>query len=103
MQGIGRQARGACNDVALSIKKPTPTMVVVPATSAQSKPYAIGKYEVSTSQLNDYCESTNDCSKLKGRSDTLPAVNVPPQIIESYTAWLSKETGCKYEIATYEQ
>ena len=33
----------------------------------------------------------------------MPAVNVPPQIIESYTEWLSKETGFKYEIASYKQ
>jgi hypothetical protein len=103
MQGIGRQTRGACNDVALSINKPTPTMVVVPAISVQSKPYAIGKYEISTSQLNDYCESTNDCDTLEEKAAALPAVNVPPQIIESYTEWLSRETGFKYEIASYEQ
>lgn len=103
LQGIGKQTRGTCNDVALSIDRPTPTMVVVPATSAQSQPYAIGKYEISTGQLNDYCKSTGDCSTVSTQARSLPAVNVPSQIIESYTNWLSKETGFTYKVASYKQ
>ena len=103
LQGIGKQTRGACNDVVLSMKKGAPTMVVVPAISVKSKPYAIGKYEVSIKQLNDYCDSTKQCSKLTTIDTELPATNVPREIIENYTNWLTSETGFDYQIASYEQ
>ena len=103
LQGIGKQTRGTCNDVVLSMKREAPTMVVVPAISARSTPYAIGKYEVSIKQLNDYCESTNQCSKLTSTDTELPATNVPKEVVENYTRWLSSETGFAYQIASREQ
>ncbi|MCW8831236.1 MAG: bifunctional serine/threonine-protein kinase/formylglycine-generating enzyme family protein [Gammaproteobacteria bacterium] len=103
LQGIGKQTRGACNDVVLSLKKPAPTMVVVPAISIKSEPYAIGKYEISIKELNNYCESTNQCTKNTTPDQELPATNVPKEIIESYTSWLSTETGFNYQIASHDQ
>ena len=103
LQGIGKQTRGSCNDVALSIKKPAPTMVVVPAISVKSQPYAIGKYEISIKQLNDYCASTKQCVELTSVDSELPATNVPKEIIENYTKWLSSETGFNYKIASHDQ
>ncbi|MDH5389117.1 MAG: bifunctional serine/threonine-protein kinase/formylglycine-generating enzyme family protein [Gammaproteobacteria bacterium] len=103
LQGIGKQTRGACNDVVLSSKKAAPTMVVVPAISVKSKPYAIGKYEVSIKQLNDYCKSTKQCTELTSVDTELPATNVPKEIIENYTSWLSTETDFNYQIASHEQ
>ena len=103
LQGIGKQTRGACNDVILSTGKEAPTMVVVPAISKKSNPYAIGKYEISISQLNHYCEATNKCSKLLAADTELPATNVPTEIMEDYARWLTKETGFAYQIASHEQ
>ena len=103
LQGIGKQTRGACNDVVLSMNKHAPTMVVVPAISVKSKPYAIGKYEVSIKQLNDFCEATKECTKFTSTDTELPATNVPEEIIKSYTNWLSSETGFKYQIASHQQ
>ena len=103
LQGIGKQTRGSCNDIVLSIKREAPTMVVVPAISVKSDPYAIGKYEISIKQLNDYCESTKQCTKLTSIDTELPATNVPQDIIENYTRWLSAETGFNYQIASQEQ
>ncbi len=103
LQGIGKQSRGACNDIVLSMNKAAPTMVVVPAISVKSKPYAIGKYEISIRQLNNYCESTKQCTKLTSTDTELPATNVPKEIIENYTQWLSSETGFKYQLASHEQ
>ncbi|MCK5002430.1 MAG: protein kinase [Gammaproteobacteria bacterium] len=103
LQGIGKQTRGSCNDVVLSMKKQAPTMVVVPAISVKSKPYAIGKYEVSVNQLNDYCIATKQCTKLTSIDAELPATNVPQEIIANYTRWLSVETGFNYAIASLEQ
>lgn len=103
LQGIGKQTRGACNDVILSLKKDAPTMVVVPAMSVKSKPYAIGKYEVSINQLNEYCISSKKCKKITSDDTNLPATDVPREIIEDYTKWLSANTGFEYQIASYEQ
>lgn len=103
LQGIGKQTRGTCNDVVLSMKREAPAMVVVPAMSIKSTPYAIGKYEVSINQLNDYCEATRQCTKLTSTDTELPATNVPKEIIENYTRWLSSETGFSYQIASHDQ
>lgn len=103
LQGIGKQTRGACNDVVLSSKINAPTMVVVPAISVKSKPYAIGKYEVSIEQLNAFCKATKQCTELTSTDTELPATNVPKDIIEKYTQWLSSETGFDYKIASHQE
>ncbi|MDH5572640.1 MAG: formylglycine-generating enzyme family protein, partial [Gammaproteobacteria bacterium] len=74
-----------------------PSLVVVPSAKGQ-QPFAIGKYEVSISELNDFCKSSNLCSEVKDIDLSLPATNVSFDIVKEYLKWLSKKTDQKYRL-----
>lgn len=95
--GLGaRGSRAVCKD-ALKVGGTGPTMVVIPA-SDKVKAFAIGKYEVSISQYNVYCNKSKACKVIKGSSSRLPVTNVSLKEMTNYIKWLSKTTGKKYRL-----
>mgnify|MGYP005989915891 CR=1 FL=1 len=95
--GLGaRGSRASCKDT-LKVGGTAPTMVVIPA-SDKIKAFAIGKYEVSISQYNLYCNKSKACQAISGVSSRLPVTNISLKDMNDYVKWLSKNTGKKYRL-----
>lgn len=97
--GLGaRGKRAICRD-RIPLVGRGPSMVVVPG-KGNIKSFAIGKYEVSVGEINDYCQASGECSEIKGVQDSLPITNIPYSLAKNYLKWLSNETKKKYRIPT---
>ncbi len=95
--GLGaRGSRAVCKDT-LKVGGTGPTMVVIPGSN-KIKAFAIGKYEVSISQYNVYCNKSKACEAIKGRSSRLPVTNISLKEMTNYISWLSETTGKKYRL-----
>lgn len=96
--GLGaRGKRATCRDK-LQGNKLGPSLVVIPGNK-NIKPFALGKYEVSVQEINDYCSLTKTCSLLSSDKDN-PATSIPLETAKSYLKWLSKTTRQKYRLPT---
>lgn len=99
LAGLGsRGKRAVCKDKIVSAGT-GPVLVVIPG-NAKLKPFAIGKYEVSTDELNKFCKKSKKCEVLKGRDGQLPASEISFKIVKAYLKWLSKQSGQKYRLPT---
>ncbi len=98
LAGYGRSGRAECFDV-LPGGDHGPTMVVVPAGGAFKTPFAIGKYEVSVSEYDAFCNATRQC-KNKGGNGDLPVAGISIADAKAYVAWLNKESGKDYALPT---
>lgn len=96
LAGYGRRGRAECFDMIAPDTK-GPTLVVVPAGGGQSRPFAIGKYEISRREMNRYCRQADTCDTLDG-DPALPATSIPFAAARGYTEWLSRQTGRAYRI-----
>ncbi|MGA9852789.1 MAG: protein kinase [Gammaproteobacteria bacterium] len=101
LAGYGRQGRAECYDL-LGNNLQGPTLVVVPTGGGFKQPFAIGKYEVSVSQVNAYCQTTGQCTPLPG-DGSLPATNLSFNEVKAYLAWLSTKSKEHYFIPSYSQ
>ncbi len=97
--GLGaRGDRAVCRDK-LKSGGVGPVLVVVPASSGV-KAFAIGKYETSLAELNEFCRVSSECDLRTDKSDDLPATNIGISTISAYLKWLSKNTKKKYRLPT---
>ncbi|MDA7746887.1 protein kinase [Psychromonas sp.] len=97
--GLGAKgSRAVCKD-ALKTGGEGPTMVVVPSGN-KLKAFAIGKYEISVAEYNEYCSKSNACKINTNVTDNLPVTEVSITDIKNYIKWLNIETGQKYRIPT---
>ncbi len=94
--GLGKSARATCHDI-VGGKDKGPTLVVVPAGGGQSKPFAIGKYEVTINDYNIYCRRSKKCSPKRGNKD-LPVTGITYAAAKGYAQWLSTTTKATYRI-----
>lgn len=78
-----------------------PALVVIPAMK-KGKIFAIGKYEVSIGEYNEFCHATKKCSPLSGDPD-LPATRVNFTDIKNYMHWLSAQSKTTYRLPTQEE
>jgi formylglycine-generating enzyme required for sulfatase activity len=74
-------------------------MVVVPA-SGSTQAFAIGKYEVSVKEINQFCNTSKTCKTLTSADDGYPATNIRIDTALEYARWLSRTTGQKYRLPT---
>ena len=79
-----------------------PAMVVIPG-NGKLPVLAIGKYEVSVSEINQYCNATRSCNLLDAGGDGMPAVNISVNIANGYVRWLTNVTQQRYRIPTHEE
>jgi len=97
--GLGaRGDRAVCRDK-LKGGGVGPVLVVMPASSGV-KAFAIGKYETSLAELNEFCKVSSECDLRTDKSDDLPATNIGISTISAYLKWLSKNTKKKYRLPT---
>ncbi|MDH5354763.1 MAG: protein kinase [Gammaproteobacteria bacterium] len=101
LAGLGSSGkRATCKDK-LKTANSGPEMVVIPAGS-QIKPFAIGKYEVSVRELNEYCKIAGSCPLLK-QDPELPAIRIPITVANSYLKWLSQQSNKKYRLPSKDE
>lgn len=98
LAGYGRSGRAVCYDM-VGDNVRGPELVVVPAGGGFAQPFAIGKYEVSIGDFNNFCNATGKCKPLEGNPE-LPATGVSYQSMQAYVQWLSETTGANYRIPT---
>ncbi|MCF6211140.1 MAG: protein kinase [Gammaproteobacteria bacterium] len=97
--GFGaRGERAVCRDQVKSTGD-GPDLVVVPDTE-NIRSFAIGRYEVSVAEFNQYCLETNNCSLSERGNADVPVTGQSVKVIKGYLNWLSKETGKKYRLPT---
>ena len=96
--GLGaRGKRTICRDKLQGLNL-GPSLVVIPGNQG-IKPFALGKYEVSVKELNEFCKSTETC-KINSSNTNLPVTDIPVSTAKKYLKWLSKKTRQKYRLPT---
>jgi non-specific serine/threonine protein kinase len=95
--GYGQRLRATCSD-ALGSGDKGPVMVVIPAGGAFSKPFAIGKYEISIGDYNIYCRLSKQCAPLASADASLALTGISIQDARRYVSWLAQQTGFNYHI-----
>ena len=99
LAGIGARGLGAsCKDKMSGVNK-VPVLVVVPA-KAGIKGFAIGKYEISADEFNDFCKQTKSCSAVATEDPSVPVTNITYANAVAYTKWLSEKSNRKYRLPT---
>ncbi len=99
LAGLGaRGKRAICKDK-IKNSGSGPVLVVIPGNK-KFKTFAIGKYEVSIKELNQFCKKSSSCKALTGRDSKLPASGLSFKVVKSYLKWLSKQSGRKYRLPT---
>jgi serine/threonine protein kinase len=100
--GLGaRGASASCKDKMSGVSK-MPAMVVVPAGGGM-KAFAIGKYETSIEELNEFCQQTKKCQLTSIDDANLPATNISITVANAYVKWLSEKSGQKYKLPTLQE
>ena len=89
--GSGRE----CYDILLDGSK-GPKLVLIPA-SENLPAYAIGRYEVSIAEYQQFCLKTKQCRARAGNKN-LPLTHIPYTTIKKYAQWLSEQTGFIYRL-----
>ena len=98
LAGFGRKSRGRCYDMVSSTTQ-GPIMVVLPPGAGHDKPFAIGKFEVSINDFNQYCKQTKKCPVIN-KAAKLPVTGISLTQAKNYSTWLSKVSGVKYRLPT---
>ncbi len=76
-----------------------PVLVVIPG-SGNIPAFAIGKYEVSVREMNQFCGATRACKTVNSVDDAIPATNIHVDTAVEFTRWLSRSTKQKYRLPT---
>ena len=97
LAGKGKSARAVCYD-RIGDQFQGPPLVVVPAGGGGGS-FAIGRYEVSFEDFNQYCTASAACQSLGG-DRRAPVTGIPLESAMSYLSWLSAQTGHKYRLPT---
>jgi hypothetical protein len=99
LAGLGARRQAAvCHDK-IQGTVAGPAMVVVPG-AAGMQAFAIGKYEVSVKEINQYCSMSKACKPIEGVDDGYPATGIGINTAIDYIRWLSRTTGQKYRLPT---
>ncbi|MCF6281090.1 MAG: protein kinase [Candidatus Polarisedimenticolaceae bacterium] len=94
-----RSSKFRCYDM-ISSKQKGPIMVVIPAGGGQDRPYAIGRYEISVGDYNNYCKLSGHCTAITGMSTRLPLSGISLESAQQYARWLSEKSGATYRLPT---
>jgi serine/threonine protein kinase len=94
----GRGDAAVCRDSVQGISA-VPALVVVPG-SGNMQAFAIGKYEVSVKEINQFCNTTKTCKPLNSADEGYPATNIRIDTALDYARWLSRITSQRYRLPT---
>ena len=99
LAGLGGRGEAAvCRDKVPGIAS-GPALIVVPG-SGNTQAFAIGKYEVTVKEINQFCNATKSCKPLASPDDGFPATNIRIDTALDYARWLSQTTNQKYRLPT---
>jgi formylglycine-generating enzyme required for sulfatase activity len=98
LAGYGRRKQAVCYDTFDGGGR-GPDLVVIPVGGAVTKPFAVGRTEISNADYAAFCSRTGHCKPTEGQSE-YPATNMSLEDARAYVAWLSKVTGAQYRIPT---
>lgn len=102
LAGHGKRKKGTCFDM-VSASARGPLMVVVPGGGNFARPFAIGKYEVTVGDFNNFCKSTGACETIANRESRLPITGISLEQANAYAKWLSERTGNTYRLPTVDE
>ena len=102
LAGHGRRAKAICFDM-IHKKARGPAMVVVPASDENTRPFAIGKYEISVGDWSKYCIISKRCEKIADKNKNDPITGITLKEAQNYAKWLSERTGKVYRLPTKEE
>lgn len=98
LAGLGSRGMGStCRDK-LSGASKAPVLVVIPAKGS-TKAFAIGKFELSVDEWNEFCESSKKCS-ASAANPSVAATNMSIAEINAYLKWISDKAGRQYRLPT---
>lgn len=98
LAGLGSRGMGStCRDKLNGATK-APVLVVIPAKGSM-KAFAIGKYEVSVDEWNEFCQTSKKCA-VRTTNPAVPATNISIAEINTYLKWLSEKAGRQYRLPT---
>lgn len=100
LAGLGGRGMGAsCRDK-LSGATKSPVLVVVPAKSGIAS-FAIGKYEVTVEEINEFCLQSDLCTHNQSSDGLYPATNLSVAAINAYLKWLSDQSSRRYRLPSH--
>lgn len=97
LAGYGTRSRGVCFDALPTGRGPE--LVVIPAGGSVARPFAIGRYEVSTAEYAAFCQQSQKCRSSGAQAD-LPVTAIAAADAQRYAEWLSATTGFTYRMPT---
>jgi len=99
LAGLGsRGKRAICKDRMAGEEK-APALVVIPAKGS-IKAFAIGKYEVSIEEFNQYCTDSGACKAFAAGRRELPVTDISIAQAKGYLKWLSDKSKREYRLPT---
>ena len=101
LAGYGSRSKAVCFDKIYENVR-GPLMVVIPSGEGIERPFAIGKYEISTNDWDRYCFLSATCPRLQDRERAnQPITGITFKQAGEYATWLSEQTGNRYRLPTY--
>ncbi len=98
--GLGSRGMGSsCKDKLTGAVK-APVMVVIPAKGS-IQPFALGKYEVTVDEFNEFCQDTGSCRANTSKDASMPVTDVSVSSVNAYLKWLSEKSNRKYRLPTW--
>lgn len=95
----GKGARFACADL-LAVGGEGPQLVVVAGENRQR--IAIGRFEVSWQELQQWCAVDTACPVQQGAASA-PVTTMGLAQVQAYLGWLSQQTGYHYRLPDYRE
>ena len=96
----GANSHRVCRDKILSGGR-GPQLVVV--RDQDGAALAVGKYEVSVAEMNQFCNVSGQCEPALHLANDLPATDFSLDQAQYYVSWLAHQTGFSYRIPTFEE
>ena len=102
LAGFGARGMGSsCRDKLTGATK-SPAMVVIPGKEGL-KTFALGKFEVSVDEMNEFCKQSGQCKAIGASEAYLPVTNISAATINAYLKWLSDKSGRTYRLPTIQE
>ena len=95
-----RGKRSICRDIMKSGGR-GPSLIIIPA-NGNVPVFALGKYEISVSEMNAYCKASGDCQPINAPS-VLPVTGVSASQAKGFLRWMSDQTGKTYRLPTIQE